>query len=340
MLLGDIFRKLGVTVFYSGAQQDLDDCLASYASLDGAALLSDDGDYFRYSDRDYVQYGKFRITAEGRLEVNRRRENPNKAVSRRSILRPKPKMLDGDPSLVSLESEHLYRRGAPSALVKVCGNPHGKVLPLRCALYAALGVTGDVREEWPEWDANKQTVVWHSDKAVPNPANIVLFAKRPQELFVEYFGSERRPALADLEDWEWDNHLLACRTIVCELWLVGQMERRGDQTLLSVLLQFDEDGVSDLVNTMTTTSLSGTQVELAPDCVITTAPVGDARLTTSVFERLATRSASTFKRACAGEGIGVSFIMDEHLDSIQENPTVLLHTGTRCNFCPWFQADE
>ena len=234
VFMGDMFRERGVTVFYSEPQQDLDDCLASHATHDGANILSNDGDYFRYIGRKYKQYGKWKIDSKGDLIVRRRREKKEKTPEARRVLDPAPLMLSHDPSLVNLESTLLYFRGAPSPLVKLCGNPHGKVIALRAALYARLGIEVRIREEWPDWNENEDQLMWHVAEVEPDSSGLSLFEKTPEDLFVRFFGYEARPTAPDLEDWEWENHIFACRAIICELWLMGQ-QNRGTMSLLTFL---------------------------------------------------------------------------------------------------------
>jgi len=185
VILGDIFRSLGVDVLYS-EKHDLDDCLASYAQHDGAAILSNDGDYFRYRQRKWEQFGKFKINEQGQLLLLRRFENKSKEQpSPRNILTPKPEMLLQDPSMNSVASLKIYRRGIPSALVKLCGNPHGKVVPLRRGVYAKLGIKEKVREEWPEWKENK--VEWHIEDVTQDTEALSYFELSPQVLFEKFF---------------------------------------------------------------------------------------------------------------------------------------------------------
>jgi hypothetical protein len=299
VLVGDIFRSLGVPVFYSGPGQDLDDCLACYATVDGAAILSNDGDYFRYIGRTYVQYGKFKFDANGDLLLNRRSQNKYKeAPQPRRLFKSKPEMLSADPSLVSLKSNKLYLRGAPSPLVKLCGNPHRKATLLRCALYARLGVTEKVREEWPEWDESKKAVIWYNKEVEPNDSELALFDQTPGELFARFFGSEERPKVADLEDWEWENHLFACKAVVYELWLLGQQDR-GGKTLLSLLTSSD-DSVNSLTGKLK--SLSVSNPELAPEMCDTFHETGYCKFCDKCFRALGHKKCSYFKKGACRRG--------------------------------------
>jgi len=167
----------------------------------------------------------------------------------------------------SVASLKIYRRGVPSALVKLCGNPHGKIVLLRRAVYAKLEIKEKVREEWPEWKENK--VEWHNEEVTPDTEALSYFELSPQALFEKFFSDEKRPNCKDLEDWEWENHIFAYRSIVFELWLIGQKDRK-DETLFSLLTKVTETSdsdVSNLAGEMSKVSLSTHQgtLELAPD---------------------------------------------------------------------------
>ena len=70
-LLGMMLSRAGVEVVYS-AEADNDDTIASHAQADGAAILSQDKDMFRYNGRKYTVYSEFAVT-EGQLLL---REHP------------------------------------------------------------------------------------------------------------------------------------------------------------------------------------------------------------------------------------------------------------------------
>jgi len=297
VLVGDIFHSLGVEVLYSAANQDLDDCLASFAFHDRASILSNDGDYFRYRKRNWEQFGKFKIQ-NGNLLLCCRYENPNKEKpSARDILAPKPTMCTEDPSMVTVISHKTYKRGAPSALVKLCGNPHGKVIPLRQALYAKMGILEKVLEEWPEWDETERKVTWHQEYVSPNP-DTSLFELTPEELFHKFFSQEKRPNFKDLEDWEWENHLFACRAITCEIWLIGQLDRKKDVSLLSLMTHYVGSDVDTLSAMMSGVSLSTPKIELAPETCDNYRTMGYCRFGDSCFQSSGHKRCPYYNQGC------------------------------------------
>lgn len=134
-------------------------------------------------------------------------------------------MLLSNPGFVSVKSARLYLRGAPSPLVKLYGNPHAKLVNLRRAIYAKMGCTSAIREEWPEWDSTTNRVRWHRDEVEPSHEFDALFEKPASELVTMMFGDQRRRTdLPDLTDWEWENHLFAQEAVVFELYSVSNVD--------------------------------------------------------------------------------------------------------------------
>ncbi len=218
-LMGDIFRSLGVEVFYSPLDADNDDCLASYATADGADILSNDRDFFRYTNAKYKLYGSFTIL-DGRLKLKMKdvpKPNPRfPEPPPRASLNPLPKMLTHNPAFNAVVKLGLYRRGAPSPLVKQTGNPHAKLTELRASLYLKLGRKEDVIETWPEWDDRTETVVWEKSSVTPSHEGDALFSRSLPRLLELLFG-DRQNAL-DIEVWEWSNHLFAERALLYEIY--------------------------------------------------------------------------------------------------------------------------
>lgn len=61
-VLGTLFQEQGIRVFYS--EIDNDDTLAAYAQHYGAAVLSEDKDFYRYKDHKYIVYYDFSINQD------------------------------------------------------------------------------------------------------------------------------------------------------------------------------------------------------------------------------------------------------------------------------------
>lgn len=219
-LMGDIFRSLGIEVFYSPLDADNDDCLASYAAADHADILSNDKDFFRYDGRQYYHlYGSFEII-DGQLKLHLKtppKPNPRfPDPAPRKSLNPLPVMLTHNPAFNAVVKMGLYRRGAPSALVKQTGNSHAHVVKLRASLYAKLGRTEDVVEQWPEWDKATETVIWHKDNVTPSHDNDHFFELEPNML-IEHFLSRRNTVKA-VESWEYSNHIFAGYSLLYEIY--------------------------------------------------------------------------------------------------------------------------
>jgi hypothetical protein len=218
-LVGDIFRSLGVEVFYSPLEADNDDCLAAYATADGADILSNDRDFFRYTDSTYKLFGSFSIE-DGRLRLIAKeppRPNPRfPEPAPRALIHPLPKLLTHNPAFHMVIKLGFYRRGAPSALVKQAGNPHADLVKLRASLYAKLGRTEDVVEEWPEWDTATDSVIWKRSTVTPSHDNDHFF-ELDTNMVVERFLSNERP-VNNVESWEYSNHTFATYALLYEIY--------------------------------------------------------------------------------------------------------------------------
>jgi len=247
-LVGDIFRLNGIEIAYSPHDADNDDCIAAHAQADGADILSNDKDFFRYTDRKYKLFGEFSIE-DGRLILKEKKEpraNPKfPAPTPKAIVKP-PVMLQRNPSFHTVETMNCYRRGVPSSLVKLVGNPHAKFVGLRSALYSKMNKTEPVLEEWPEWDHKTEQVVWHSEKVHPGFGD---FGKLAALQFVIDVGSNPNyfpiPDIPGLQEWEKRNHRFAILSLMFEIYIAIMGNR---QSLYDVLNKYESK--VDLPETM------------------------------------------------------------------------------------------
>ena len=242
-LMGDIFRSLGVEVFYSPLDADNDDCLASYATADQAAILSNDRDFFRYQDSKYTLYGSFTII-DGHLKLKLKdvpRSNPRFPESPpRALLSPLPKMLTHNPAFNAVVKLGLYRRGAPSALVKQLGNPHGRLTHLRAALYAKLGRKETVTETWPTWDIATEAVIWQKATVKPSYDSDELLQLPVSILYGRFFTV--KPGPLDCEFWEFSNHRFAERALLYEIYAAYHNNK---QSVLELFGDYESDVADD-----------------------------------------------------------------------------------------------
>ena len=155
-LMGDMFRTLGVTVYYSPWNADNDDCLAYFAQRDGASVLSNDIDLARYVGKTYEQFGGFDYGLC--LEVNQeslvlipKKIDERRLPTPRELLKVEPKMVSKHPGFVYLRESGKYVRGSPWFATKFYGNLHGEIEHLRHLLYKNMGLL-HVEESWPEYD--------------------------------------------------------------------------------------------------------------------------------------------------------------------------------------------
>ena len=114
-LIGDLFCSQGVEVAYS-VEADNDDTIAAHASADGADILSQDRDFFRYIGATYKVY-KFFYFEYGRLILEEYPHIPrgSQVPSVRPIQVP-PQTRMSNPLFASSGGDCLYRRGVPSPL--------------------------------------------------------------------------------------------------------------------------------------------------------------------------------------------------------------------------------
>ena len=123
-----MFRRCNVPVVYS-KEADNDDTIAFHAHADGAAILSGDGDFFRYKDASYTVWADFDRTLihQGRLVLRpHSNENKRKNTSVRELGPPPAVYSEVGFSFLNVFS--VYRIGAPSPLVRLMGvNPHAVV---------------------------------------------------------------------------------------------------------------------------------------------------------------------------------------------------------------------
>ena len=243
VLMGDMLKMCGAEVCYS-MEADNDDTLAFHAHADGASILSNDKDMFRYIGATYTVYSSFAVR-NGQLHLTKHHlhepdSSPKRGPSKRPI---------GPPPAVQTEVHHVqsgvYLRGAPSPLVRELGfNPHGVVAPLRHTMYSILNYSGPITEEWPEWDAVENKVRWvvHTDiypPTRPDPALVELLhnsdaavaAFFPNEVYAPIY-----PPRRSIRKDDWQKHVFSVRSVVYELCV---MANRSGPTLLDLWLQFE-----------------------------------------------------------------------------------------------------
>jgi hypothetical protein len=246
--LGDMFKSLGVTVYYS-LDEDNDDTIAFYANADGANILSGDGDFYRYIDRKYKIYSDFnhsKLLSTGKLELltnSKAREN-SVIESRKDMLREiraPPNCIDvkcNIPFVPILEKFKIYRRGVPSPLIRKLGyNPHIKIKPIRRAIYNHIFKDKDtvIFEEFPSWSESDNCTVWLSENVTlfnPNDNELKKITKMlkgdPNIIFKEYFPKEadslerlnnKKKVIFpdDIDFKQWKKHCFACKSITFEL---------------------------------------------------------------------------------------------------------------------------
>ena len=176
---------------------------------------------FRYKGKKYVVYSDFEVHEELILTKHRLEEEPNSSSKKynrspRELRMTKPATKNANEyTIASFVKEGVpYRRGTPSPLTRLFGNPHTKLRPLRVLLYEkfpsnSTGVV--VKEEIPEWDDLKEQVIFEStlvsieENAVEDTARQIVNSGDVDAVFEHFFPNENKylesrvlPSLASL----------------------------------------------------------------------------------------------------------------------------------------------
>ena len=237
VMLGEMFVQCGVDVLYS-AEADNDDTIASYAQAQGAGVLSQDKDMFRYVGATFPVYSNYTISSKGDFSLTPHPQSAFRHPHPRPILTPPPRTR----CRIQPVKDGAYIRGAPSPCVRaLASNPHAVVTPLRHAAYSCMGLVGHVREEWPEWDPTVARVVWHIGVVAVCPAEESMLAllRNPDAaaaaLFPRECGSKAGGgAPKGVEQREWARHAMSVRSCVYEVCAMA-----GGPTLAELWLRWE-----------------------------------------------------------------------------------------------------
>ncbi|KAI8897751.1 hypothetical protein BC833DRAFT_649335 [Globomyces pollinis-pini] len=226
-LLGDAFRKNDIPVLYSHGA-DNDDTIAAFAQQDGAAILSQDQDYFRYNGRTFPIYQGY-TKKKGVLQLIPGKLNTKRFTSKRNII-PIPDTIIHSPSLADIKFG-FYRGNADTPLLKIFGNPNIAARPLRLALYSKLGIHSPITEIFPIWVDDK--VEWTDDIVQADPTLIDLLSNPEQAVTQLMSAFLIRPS--DIQDSIWENHIFGLYAVIFN---ICAMATNGQKSLLSYLINF------------------------------------------------------------------------------------------------------
>ena len=131
----------------------------------------------------------------------------------------KPEVRNHNPAFIDVLKSQTYVRGAPSPLVKLRGNPHLQVRPLRQAAYARWAIQADIKEEFPVWCKEKKKVKW--DKATvrgdsSDPLMDALLSD-PEKAVEHFFPEVSTKPPEGVGHKEWNKHLFAVHSVVYEI---------------------------------------------------------------------------------------------------------------------------
>ena len=229
LILGSIFKSLGVTVHYSTI--DCDDTIAAFAYHLGGSVLSRDCDFFRYFvDSSTERVLPFKIffnfsVLNGRLTLNlhggpgkkRPRASPRQIQSSLPETSSLP-YLDKKPRFPgSSNGNVMYQRGCGSNLTHEV-NPHIQARALRQAAYQRMNY-GPVLEIIAQWD---ERPTFTEDLVQPDDTLDHLLDS-PREAFQHLFPTtSRSPGVSEAE---WRNHVFSQKCVVAELCAWTSPER-------------------------------------------------------------------------------------------------------------------
>lgn len=235
LLFFELFRENGVEVHFS-YEADNDDTLAAYADFYDGCVLSRDRDFLRYKNYKYEIFRGFEFNGNRIYFDKQTHRYPKFGVEFRDLITPLPKTTQkweefmihktNDPNTL------LYRRGAPSAFIKIFGNPHVKVRLLRQALFHKIQIKEMINEVFPHWDTDKNQFVWYENISQADNKFEEMLSK-PYEA-VEYFMKDLlvKPKNIIIKENEWLNHIQAVHTVVYEICSISMKK-----PLISILRQ-------------------------------------------------------------------------------------------------------
>ncbi|KAJ3024370.1 hypothetical protein HKX48_000046 [Thoreauomyces humboldtii] len=236
ILVGDMFSRYGVAVLFSSTH-DNDDTLCLHAQVDGASVLSNDQDMFRYEGATYDVYGNFELDYDNQMLVLHQSARKRRGPADRSLsLNPPPSVVRAPADYYQLKNDKQYTRGAASALVKKLGNLHASLRPLRQALYARLGFER-ITEVIPFWDKEAGCVTWEQAAVQPNPA-LDRLLDAPMKAVDHFFPAISLIKPLGVSEANWQNHLFAAHSAVFGICVLAN---RTGPTLLELLLPVTED---------------------------------------------------------------------------------------------------
>ena len=233
ILLGDMFQRCSIPVVYS-LEADNDDTLAFHAHEDGADILSNDGDFFRYKgaaykvwadfDRNELRRGNFRLIPHTNEKVSK-----SQMISKRILGQPprtRKAYSNVDDFKNKLSKDYTYISGVPSPLIRATGiNPHITISPLRHALFSSIFNEGIViKEEFPNWNETNKCCEWYVNEVNINTNTknkyYIELLENPLQAFFEIFPNEAnnvKPSNLRCDGKDWHNHRFACCCIVSQI---------------------------------------------------------------------------------------------------------------------------
>jgi hypothetical protein len=212
-MLGEMFHDCGVDTIYSD-EMDCDTTIACFAHADGADILSDDKDLFRYTDASYTLYSDFQIKSK-RMFIYPKPRPTGKSLASLPI-GPKPAVRS---SCLHIENG-VYRRGVVTPLVRALQiDAHSILIPLLRARFVRDGVSGPVVETWPVWDSSKEEVAWYYEEVITLQTTVVFLQllDTPDSAFEFFFSDIEGHKPSSIDKTLWKKHLYGLRSLVYDI---------------------------------------------------------------------------------------------------------------------------
>jgi len=218
ILLWSFFMELNVPVFFT-YQESFDDTIVSYAQQSKAIILTSNQKLFKYKNREFRIFEKYKISQNGSISFVPLRNMKN-WQKEKPILPAPAKVLTKDLLSYLWPMKKELIMGCPTPFVRRFGNPYLTLRPLRQAVYVRLGIKKMI-EVIPFWDKQNGSVEW--DKTLVKPdAKLDNLLDNPLEAVEAMFEVSKLKKPEDCPINMWKNYLYCLHVLVFEICCIGK----------------------------------------------------------------------------------------------------------------------
>ena len=220
ILLWSFFMELNVPVFFT-YQESFDDTIVSYAQQSKAIILTSNQKLFKYKNREFRIFEKYKISQNGSISFVPLRNMKN-WQKEKPILPAPAKVLTKDLLSYLWPMKKELIMGCPTPFVRRFGNPYLTLRPLRQAVYVRLGIKKMI-EVIPFWDKQNGSVEW--DKTLVKPdAKLDNLLDNPLEAVEAMFEVSKLKKPEDCPINMWKNYLYCLHVLVFEICCLAKDE--------------------------------------------------------------------------------------------------------------------